>query len=101
MSGHAESLRDRLEVLVLLVNAGAGAPPPRLMDKRAVGRVHQADDAVVHVAGQIGGEVGRPGFPGEARQRRWFGEVFGAQAAAAGIGYVHPGVAVALYAWIG
>src|ERR1700761_4764995 len=100
MRGHAESLRDRLEVLVLLVNAGAGAPPPRLVDEGAMGRIHQTDDAVVHVAGQVGREMGRPGSSSEARQRWWFGQVFGAQAATAGIRYVDPCVAVAFDAWI-
>ena len=33
------------------------APPPRLVHKRPVRRIHQPDDAVVHIAGQVGAEV--------------------------------------------
>ena len=59
MRGHAEALLDRLEVLFLFVNAGLRAPPPRLMHERPVRRIHQPDDAVIDVARQIGGEMGR------------------------------------------
>ena len=34
------------------------APPPGLVDEGAVGGIHEADDAVVDGAGQVGGEVG-------------------------------------------
>src|SRR5208337_4480578 len=44
---HAKSVRDRLEILPLLVNRFLGAPPPRLVDERAVGGIHQSDYAVV------------------------------------------------------
>ena len=54
---HAEPFGDGLEALGLFANAGAGTPPPGLVDKRPMRRVHQADDAVVDVAGQVGGEV--------------------------------------------
>src|SRR3984885_16101254 len=101
MRRHAETLRDRLEVFALLVNAGAGAPPPCLMDEGTVCRIHQPDNAVVHVAGQIGGEMRGTAFVTETRQQWWRRQVFGAQAAAACIRDVDPGVAVALHAGIG
>src|ERR1700730_8883456 len=34
------------------------APPPCLVDERTVCGIHQADDAVVDGAGEIGGEIG-------------------------------------------
>ena len=55
---HAKAFRDRLEALGLFADARARAPPPCLVNERPVRRVHQADDAVVDVAGQVGGEVG-------------------------------------------
>src|SRR5690349_13341123 len=57
MRAHAEAVRDRLELLLLFVNAVPGAPPPRLMHKWSVRRVHQADDAVIDAARQIGAEI--------------------------------------------
>src|SRR5580693_10160928 len=54
---HAEAHGDRLEILLLLVNAVPAAPPPCLMHKRSVRRVHEPDDAVVHVAWQRSGQV--------------------------------------------
>src|ERR1700742_1860096 len=101
MRRHAEALRDRLEGFVLLVNAGAGAPPPCLVDEGSVCRIHQPDNAVVHVAGQIGGEMRRSAFVTETRQQWRRRQVFRAQAAAVFIRYVDPGVAVALQSWIG
>ena len=56
--GHAEAFRDGLEVLVFFVDACAAAPPPGLVDEGAVRGIHEADDAVVDVAGEIGDEVG-------------------------------------------
>src|SRR6202171_5779400 len=35
-----------------------GAPPPRLVDEWTVRGIHQADDAVVDGARQVGGEIG-------------------------------------------
>ena len=57
MRGHAEAVGDWLEILVLLVNAVLLPPPPRLVHERPVRRVHQADDAVVDVAGEVGDEI--------------------------------------------
>ena len=55
---HAESVGNRLEMLLLFVDAFLRSPPPGLMHERPVRGIHEADDAVVHVAGQVGGEVG-------------------------------------------
>src|SRR6266496_1882827 len=41
---HAEAVGDRLESLPLFVNAMTCAPPPSLMNKWAVRRVHKADE---------------------------------------------------------
>src|ERR1700730_1843393 len=35
-----------------------GAPPPRLVDEWTVRGIHQADDAVVDGAGEVGSEIG-------------------------------------------
>src|SRR6267378_1881686 len=80
------------------------APPPRLMDEGAVCGIHQADDAVVDGAGQIGGEVGEfvvraefrnlGGGSGSGRGLRESG------AGWAGIGYEDPDKVVALFAGI-
>ena len=37
----------------------ASATAPGLVDEGSVGRVHEADDAVIDVAGQVGGEMER------------------------------------------
>ena len=58
VGGHAEAEGNGFEVFGLLVDAAFGAPPPRLMDEGAVGGVHESDDAVVDVAGEVGGEMG-------------------------------------------
>ena len=69
------------------------------MHEGAVRGVHEADDAVVDVAGEIGGEVrGAEAFRefwerGDGWELR---DVFGVDAARAGSGDVDPGVAVAL-----
>src|SRR5260370_23356659 len=34
------------------------APPPRLVDERAVRGIHQSDDAMIDGARQVGGEIG-------------------------------------------
>ena len=53
MRRHAKALRNGLEVLLFFVDAVPGPPPPCLMHKRPVRRVHQPDDAVVDIAGQF------------------------------------------------
>ena len=58
VGAHAKAVGDGLEILLLLVNAVAIAPPPRLMNEGAVGRVHEADDAVIDADGHLGLQVG-------------------------------------------
>src|SRR5579863_8363594 len=53
VGAHAKAHRDRLEILLLLVNAVTAAPPPCLMHKRPVRWIHESDDAVVHAARQV------------------------------------------------
>src|SRR5271170_7129322 len=57
VGAHAEAGGDWLEILLLFVNAVAGAPPPGLVDKRPVRRIHETDDAVVDAAGQVSRQV--------------------------------------------
>jgi len=57
VSGHAEAVGDRLEILLLLVDAVLGAPPPGLMDKGSVSGVHEADDTVIDADGHFGLKV--------------------------------------------
>ena len=98
VGGHAEALRDGLEVLFLFMDACLLAPPPGLVNKRTMSRVHQADDAVIDVAGQVGGEM----RAAEARSELGdFGRrrlLAGTDASGAGLRDVDPGVSVALFA---
>src|ERR1700723_2777197 len=57
MRAHAEAVRDRLKILLLLVDRMPRAPPPRLMHKWPVRRIHQSDNSVIDRARQIGGKV--------------------------------------------
>ena len=79
MRAHAEAVRDRLKLLLLLVDAVPLPPPPRLVHKRPMRRVHQTDDAVVHAAGQVGLKMRDAVAPAELRQltpRSGFGDLF-------------------------
>src|SRR5208282_3769287 len=58
VGAHAKALGNGLEALGLLADGAAGAPPPGLVDEGSVGGVHEPDDAVIDVAGQVGGEEG-------------------------------------------
>src|SRR6266403_3183304 len=80
------------------------APPPRLMDEGSVRGIHQADDAVVDGARQVGGEVGEfvmlaefRNLGGGARSGRGLRE---SGAGWAGIGNENPDEIVALFAGI-
>src|SRR5271166_2275290 len=98
MGGHAEAVGDGLEVLFLFVDAGLFAPPPGLVDEGSVGRVHEADDAVVDVAGQVGGEMRTAGTGAELGDFGRRGLLAGTGASGAGLGDVDPGVSVTLFA---
>src|SRR5215472_15219861 len=58
MRAHAEAGGDGLEPLLFFVNAVAGAPPPGLVHKWPMRRIHQSDDAVVDGAGKIDAQIG-------------------------------------------
>jgi hypothetical protein len=101
MRTHAEALRDRLKGLLFLVNGIAAAPPPGLVDKRTVRRVHEADDAVVDTAGQVGGQVGDFVFVAEGGHA-WYGKGrIGAASESGscrdGLGHEHPDEVVVLF----
>src|SRR5438046_10289288 len=68
---HAKAIWDRLETFLFLMNAVAAAPPPSLMHKGTVRRVHQAYDAMIHAAGQVSGEVCDLVFLAERWDSRW------------------------------
>src|ERR1700733_11685427 len=57
MRAHAEAVRDRLKILLLLVGRMPRAPPPRLMHKWPVRRIHQSDNSVIDRTRQISGEI--------------------------------------------
>src|SRR5256884_8037995 len=53
------------------MTAVAAAPPPSLMHKGTVRRVHQAYDAMIHAAGQVSDEVCDLVFLAERWDSRW------------------------------
>ena len=84
---HAKAVGDGLEVLLLLVNAVLGAPPPGLVNERAVRGVHEADDAVVDADGHFGLQVGELVFAAEFFDlRRGVGSLGGRGESCAGRG---------------
>src|SRR5438128_4790480 len=70
MRAHPESVRDRLELLGLFVNASALSPEPRLVHKWPVRRVHQSDDPVVNMRRQLARKMRDLVFVAEYRKRR-------------------------------
>src|SRR5580698_3247292 len=104
MRAHAETPGDRLKVLLLLVDAVAAPPPPRLVDKWPVRGIHEADDAVIHTTGQFGGQVGDLVLAAESRNlwrsqgcRNSFGE---SRAWRRRLGNEYPNIVVMLFARI-
>jgi hypothetical protein len=61
---------QRLEVLRLLVNTRPAPPPPGLVHKRPMRRIHQPDNPVVHIARQIRLQVRTPKPRRKLRHRR-------------------------------
>src|SRR5271169_6837577 len=57
MRANAEAVGDGLKNFFFFLNTVATPPPPRLVNERAVRRVHQANDAVIDVTGQLGFKV--------------------------------------------
>src|SRR5436309_753521 len=70
MRAHAKAVGDRLEVLLLLVNAVARTPPPGLMDKGSMSWIHEADDAMVDADGHLRLQIGEFVFLTELRDLR-------------------------------
>src|SRR5690348_4577648 len=95
MRPDAEARRNRLEHLLLLMNAPLTAPPPRLVNEGAVRRVHQSDDSVVDAQWQVGGEAGDAVLAAEDGEtgRRLFRLAAGAR-----VRHVNPNVSVLLFA---
>ena len=65
MRAHAKTIGDRLEIFFLLVNAVPAAPPPCLVNERAVSGIHEADDAVIDADRHFGVQVGEFVFRAE------------------------------------
>src|SRR5579862_4335049 len=104
MGTHAEAHGNRFEVFLLFVNAVTGPPPPRLMNKRSVRRIHEPDDAVIDTAGKIGGQMRDFEFPAKIRysgykhsRRNGFRKTCTRRRR---FRYKHPDVAVPLFAGV-
>ena len=67
---HPKSIRNRLELFFLLVNAMPTPPVPRLMHKRPVRRIHQSNNPLVHMRRQLASQMRNPIFLAECRQFR-------------------------------
>src|SRR5439155_12762454 len=65
-----KAVGNGLEHLLLLVDAVPAPPPPGLMNEWTMGGVHQPDDAVVDVAGQLRCQPGNPIRRAEYREAR-------------------------------
>ncbi len=104
VSAHAEAVGDGLEIFLLLVDARPLAPPPGLMDKGSVGRVHQANNAVVDTYRHVGGEVGELAFFAELLdlgRSRWGLDLLGkAGACRRRFGDVDPDELIVLFAGV-
>src|SRR5258708_16539164 len=62
MPQHGEAPGRGRERLRLLMDGCRRTPPPSLMDERTMCRIHEADDGMVHRAGEVHdlGEIGDP-----------------------------------------
>lgn len=104
MRAHAEAIGNGLEILLLLVNAVLGAPPPGLMDERTVRGIHKADDAVIDADRHLCLEVSEFIFVAELFDlRRGVTRFFGLGETCSGrdgIRDVDPYEIVALLAWV-
>src|SRR3984957_7388907 len=70
MRRHPKPLRNRLKLLLLLVNRSPAPPPPSLMHKRPMRRVHQPDNPMVNIARQLRHQVRTPVPSPKLRQLR-------------------------------
>jgi hypothetical protein len=66
---------QRLKILRLLMNTRPAPPPPRLMHKRPMCRVHQPDNPMVHIAGQLRHQMRRPKPSRKLRHLRHSGQL--------------------------
>ncbi len=98
MRAHPESVRNWLELLFFFVDAVPAPPVPRLMHKWPVRRVHQSDDALIDVRGQLAIEMRNPVFLGENSQIRRGRNLF--RQSRSGTIHVNPEISVALFARI-
>src|SRR5258708_20313235 len=57
MRAHAKPERNRLKLFRFLMNPFLVPPEPRLMHKRPMRRIHQADNSLVYMRRQITGQV--------------------------------------------
>src|SRR5215467_14003555 len=103
MRAHPKTVRDRFEVLAFFMNAVTSTPPPCLMNKRTVRRIHEADDAVVDVAGEIGGKVSDLVFFAERGNRgggvRRFATCGESSSLRPWLRYEYPDEVIALFTW--
>ena len=101
---HAKAVGDRLKVFLFFVDRVPAAPPPCLMDKRAVCRIHQSDDSVIDAAWQISSQICDFVMLAEFfdfGSRRWRGSGLGkAGAGETGIRNEYPNEIVAFFAGI-
>src|SRR5690348_509165 len=67
---HAESVGNWLEFFFFFVNAAPASPVPRLVNERPMRRIHQSDDALVHMRRQLTIEMCYAVFVAENRQLR-------------------------------
>ena len=70
MGHHAKPVGDGFEGLGLVMHAGLRPPPGTLMDERAMGWIHQADDAIVDRAIEDGRDLHHAIRRGGQRQTR-------------------------------
>src|SRR5712692_873483 len=95
MSANTEAVGYGFEHLLFLVDAPATSPPPSLVDERSVSGIHEADDSVIDVTGQIRRKMGdavtwaEDRQPGRGRDRL---------VARGGLRHVYPDVAILLFA---
>src|SRR5207302_7855359 len=97
MRRNAKAHGGGIKGLLLLVNAASRPPPPRLMDKRSVRRIHQSDHAVIHIAWEFRRQLRDLVFPAgewKLRNRRRI------QNGTARFRHEDPHVSIALLAWI-
>src|ERR1700727_2078166 len=113
MGAHAKAVRNRLEVFLLFMNTVAAAPPPSLMHKRSVRRIHQSNDAVIDTHRHVGGEISQLIFAARCLFERCVPELFyhrrgvrsffrlaETSALRTGVRNINPNKTILLFTWI-